>query len=131
MSFKLSRQKLPRPEGVATETSRQFEMHPVKEISATFLKCTPVFDLFLFPPINPIFTPLTLIIMETIFLFGMPSGMEWFIIGLFVLVFFGAKKIPEFAKGLGKGIREFKDAVKDVKKEVDDAGKEVPKIDEK
>jgi len=44
--------------------------------------------------------------------------------------FFGAKKIPEFAKGLGKGIREFKDAVKDVKKEVDDAGKEVPKIDD-
>ena len=69
--------------------------------------------------------------MSTIFLFGMPSGMEWLIIGLFVLVFFGAKKIPEFAKGLGKGIREFKDAVKDVKKEVDEAGKEVPKIDEK
>jgi sec-independent protein translocase protein TatA len=44
--------------------------------------------------------------MNTIFLFGMPSGMEWFIIGIFVLVFFGAKKIPEFAKGLGKGIRE-------------------------
>ena len=69
--------------------------------------------------------------METIFLIGMPTGWEWFIIGLFVLVFFGARKIPEFAKGLGKGIREFKDAVKDVKKEVDDAGKELPKIDEK
>ena len=52
------------------------------------------------------------------------------VIGLFVLIFFGAKKIPEFAKGLGKGIKEFKDAVKDVKKEVNDAGKEVPKIDE-
>ncbi len=48
---------------------------------------------------------------------------EWVVIGLFVLIFFGAKKIPEFAKGLGKGIREFKDAVKDVKKEVDEAGK--------
>lgn len=68
--------------------------------------------------------------MSTIFLFGMPGMGEWVIIGLFVLIFFGAKKIPEFAKGLGKGIREFKDAVKDVKKEVDDAGKEVPKIDE-
>lgn len=53
------------------------------------------------------------------------------VIGLVVLVLFGAKKIPEFAKGLGKGIREFKDAVKDVKTEVDEAGKEVPKIDEK
>ncbi len=69
--------------------------------------------------------------MNTIFLFGMPGMGEWVVIGLFVLIFFGAKKIPEFAKGLGKGIREFKDAVKDVKKEVDEAGKEMPKIDEK
>ena len=68
--------------------------------------------------------------MSAIFLFGMPGMGEWVVIGLFVLIFFGAKKIPEFAKGLGKGIREFKDAVKDVKKEVDEAGKEVPKIDD-
>ena len=57
----------------------------------------------------------------------MPGGSEWIIIAIAVLIFFGAKKIPEFAKGLGRGIREFKDAVKDVKKEVDEAGKEVPK----
>jgi sec-independent protein translocase protein TatA len=69
--------------------------------------------------------------MSTILLIGMPGMGEWVVIGLFVLIFFGAKKIPEFAKGLGKGIKEFKDAVKDVKKEVDDAGKEIPKIDEK
>jgi sec-independent protein translocase protein TatA len=69
--------------------------------------------------------------MNAILLWGFPQGTELFIIGLFVLVFFGAKKIPDFARGLGKGIREFKDAVKDVKKEVDDAGKEMPKIDEK
>lgn len=67
--------------------------------------------------------------MNAILLFGMPGMGEWVVIGLFVLVFFGAKKIPDFAKGLGKGIREFKDAVKDVKKEVDDASKEA-KIDE-
>jgi sec-independent protein translocase protein TatA len=47
---------------------------------------------------------------------------EILLIGLLVLVFFGAKKIPEFMKGLGKGVKEFKDAVKDVKKEVEDAG---------
>lgn len=47
---------------------------------------------------------------------------EILLIGLFVLVFFGARKIPEFMKGLGKGVKEFKDAVKDVKKEVEDAG---------
>jgi sec-independent protein translocase protein TatA len=65
--------------------------------------------------------------MNSILLFGMPGGSEWIIIALAVLIFFGAKKIPEFAKGLGRGIREFKDAVKDVKKDVDEAGKEVPK----
>lgn len=69
--------------------------------------------------------------MNSILLFGMPGMGEWILIGLVVLIFFGAKKIPEFAKGLGKGIREFKDAVNDVKKEVDDAGKEVNKIEEK
>jgi len=67
--------------------------------------------------------------MSAILLFGMPGMGEWVVIGLFVLVFFGAKKIPDFAKGLGKGIREFKDAVKDVKKEVNEAGNEA-KIDE-
>lgn len=40
------------------------------------------------------------------------------IIALFILVFFGAKKIPEIARGMGKGIREFKDATKEVKKEI-------------
>jgi sec-independent protein translocase protein TatA len=65
--------------------------------------------------------------MNTILLFGMPGGSEWIIIAIAVLIFFGAKKIPEFAKGLGRGIREFKDAVKDVKKEVEEAEKEVPK----
>jgi Sec-independent protein secretion pathway components len=69
--------------------------------------------------------------MKSILLIGMPGMGEWVVIGLFVLIFFGAKKIPEFAKGLGKGIREFKDAVGGVKKEVEDAGKEIPKIDEK
>lgn len=48
---------------------------------------------------------------------------EIILIGIFVLVFFGAKRIPEFMKGLGKGVREFKDAVKDVKKDVEGTGK--------
>lgn len=69
--------------------------------------------------------------MNAILLFGMPGMGEWILIGLVVLIFFGAKKIPEFAKGLGRGIREFKDAVNDVKKEVDEAGKEVNKIEER
>ena len=56
----------------------------------------------------------------SILLFGMPSGAEWIIVVLVVLLFFGAKRIPELARGLGKGIREFKDATKEVKKEIDD-----------
>jgi sec-independent protein translocase protein TatA len=68
------------------------------------------------------FTILKLIAMKATFLFLQGVGFqEILLIGLFVLVFFGAKKIPEFMKGLGKGVREFKDSVKDVKKEVEDA----------
>jgi sec-independent protein translocase protein TatA len=62
--------------------------------------------------------------MKATLLFLQNLGMsEILLIGLFVLVFFGAKKIPEFMKGLGKGVKEFKDAVKDVKKEVEDSGR--------
>ncbi len=45
---------------------------------------------------------------------------EILIIAAVVLIFFGAKKIPEFMKGLGRGVNEFKTALKDVKKEVED-----------
>jgi sec-independent protein translocase protein TatA len=67
--------------------------------------------------------------MNSVLLLGWPGGGEWMIIALAVLVLFGAKKIPDFAKGLGRGIREFKDAVKDVKKEVDE-GASAGKIEE-
>jgi len=60
--------------------------------------------------------------MNTLFLFGMPGGWEWILIVLLVLVFFGAKKIPELARGLGKGIREFKDATREIKRDIDKAG---------
>lgn len=53
--------------------------------------------------------------MEAILLFLGGIGMqEILLVGLFVLIFFGAKKIPDFMKGLGKGIREFKNGVKEV-----------------
>ncbi|MBV6642582.1 MAG: twin-arginine translocase TatA/TatE family subunit [Cyclobacteriaceae bacterium] len=58
--------------------------------------------------------------MNTVLLFGMPSGGELLVIGIFIIIFFGAKKIPEIARGLGKGIREFKDAAREVKKEIDE-----------
>ena len=61
--------------------------------------------------------------MYTLFLFGMPGGWEWIILVLVVLIFFGAKRIPELARGLGKGIREFKDATKGIKDEIDEGAK--------
>lgn len=43
---------------------------------------------------------------------------QWVIIGLAVLLLFGGKKIPELMKGLGSGIKEFKDASKEDSKEI-------------
>ena len=57
---------------------------------------------------------------------SMPGGMEWLLIALVVLLLFGGKKIPELAKGLGSGIKNFKKAVKDDEDEI----AEVKKSDE-
>ena len=43
----------------------------------------------------------------------MPSGMQLLVIVLIVLILFGGKKIPELAKGLGSGIKNFKKAIKE------------------
>ena len=56
-----------------------------------------------------------------------PSGGELVLIDLLILIFFGAKRIPELARGLGKGIREFKDATKEVRDEIDENVKETKK----
>ncbi len=49
-----------------------------------------------------------------------PGGSEWILIVLAVLILFGSRKIPEFMRGLGKGIREFNDAKSNVKKELEE-----------
>ena len=48
------------------------------------------------------------------------SGPEIIIVLLVVVMLFGAKKIPELAQGLGKGMKEFKKATDDIKKEIKD-----------
>ncbi|MBO9573395.1 MAG: twin-arginine translocase TatA/TatE family subunit [Chitinophagaceae bacterium] len=50
----------------------------------------------------------------------MPGGSEWILIILAVLILFGGRKIPEFMRGLGKGIREFNDAKSNVKREIEE-----------
>lgn len=54
-------------------------------------------------------------------LLSLPGGSEWIIIALVVLLLFGGKKIPELMKGLGKGVRSFKDGLNDATREVKDA----------
>jgi len=54
----------------------------------------------------------------TTFLISMPGGSEWVLIIIAVLVLFGGRKIPEFMRGLGRGIREFNDAKDNVKREL-------------
>jgi sec-independent protein translocase protein TatA len=49
---------------------------------------------------------------------GMPGGMELFVLVAVVVLLFGGKKIPELASGLGKGIKNFKKAIKDDEPEV-------------
>ena len=49
---------------------------------------------------------------------SMPSGMELVLIVLVILLMFGGKKIPELAKGLGSGIKNFKKAIKDDEDEI-------------
>jgi sec-independent protein translocase protein TatA len=44
---------------------------------------------------------------------GMVGPWQWVIIGIAILLLFGGKKIPELMRGLGSGIKEFKDASKE------------------
>ena len=53
------------------------------------------------------------------------SGQEIVIIGLVILVLFGSKKMPEMARGLGKGMREFRKAADDIKREISNSSPEL------
>ncbi|MCJ8166228.1 twin-arginine translocase TatA/TatE family subunit [Pontibacter sp. E15-1] len=55
------------------------------------------------------------------------GGTEVIIILIAVLLLFGAKRIPELAKGLGRGIREFKDATNEIKNDIENPKREEPK----
>lgn len=57
---------------------------------------------------------------------GMLGGWEIILILAVVLILFGAKKLPELAKGLGTGIKEFKKATREVTDEIQNAADDVP-----
>lgn len=63
---------------------------------------------------------------------GMIGGQEILIIFLIVLVLFGGKKIPELMKGLGKGVKEYKNAVNSVEKDLtpNQSESKDPKVEE-
>jgi len=52
---------------------------------------------------------------------GMIGGWEVVVIFLVILLLFGAKKLPELARGLGQGIKEFKKATREVTDEIQNA----------
>ena len=55
----------------------------------------------------------------------LPSGSEWIIIALVILLLFGGKKIPELMRGLGKGVKSFKQGVDEAKEEINKAKEEI------
>jgi len=64
-------------------------------------------------------------------MFGNLGAGEIVLIVLVILLLFGAKKIPELARGIGKGMSEFKKGLKDVENEIKSADTDSKKIDEK
>ena len=57
---------------------------------------------------------------------GVIGPWQWVIIALVILLLFGGKKIPELMKGMGKGVKSFKEGMK----EVDDEVKEIKEVKE-
>jgi sec-independent protein translocase protein TatA len=56
--------------------------------------------------------------MKTLLFLGNIGAGEIIIVALVILLLFGGKKIPELMKGLGKGVRSFKDGINDIEKEI-------------
>jgi sec-independent protein translocase protein TatA len=65
--------------------------------------------------------------MTTLGFFQNIGGGSLFLIILVILLLFGAKRIPELARGLGRGIREFKDATKDIQNDLEEGMKDKKK----
>lgn len=51
-------------------------------------------------------------------LLGIIGGQEIIFIAIIIIIFFGGKKLPELMKGIGKGVREYNKAIKEVKDQI-------------
>lgn len=69
--------------------------------------------------------------MNNLLLIGNLGTGEILIIALIVLLLFGGKKIPELMRGLGKGVKSFKDGMSDVEKEMKDIDNQISSNDKK
>ncbi|MBO8474725.1 MAG: twin-arginine translocase TatA/TatE family subunit [Bacteroidetes bacterium] len=63
--------------------------------------------------------------MSSLLIFNLGAG-EIILIALVVLLLFGGKKIPELMRGLGKGVRSFKNGMNEIEKDIEEAGDEKP-----
>lgn len=63
-----------------------------------------------------------------VLLFFNIGGGELFFIVLVIIMFFGSKKIPELARGLGKGLNELKNVTNDIQQEIKDSTKDITKL---
>lgn len=62
--------------------------------------------------------------MTNVFIPLMIQGWEWVILLVIILLLFGGKKIPELMRGLGKGVKSFKEGVEDAKRELNSSATE-------
>lgn len=69
--------------------------------------------------------------MNHLLLFGTVGATEIIIVALIVLLLFGGKKIPELMKGIGKGVKNFKDGMKGIEDDIKDSTKQEDKEDNK
>lgn len=64
---------------------------------------------------------------NSVFLISVPSGSEWLLIFMAIVLLFGGKKIPELMRGIGKGVREFNTARSGLQQELEDGMKDSEK----
>lgn len=76
------------------------------------------------------FSAMLVAFFQNILLFSMPGGSEWILVLLVFLLLFGGRKIPELMRGIGRGVREFKDAKDNVKTEIEAGMQEKDKDEE-